>query len=70
MAKQKIPKERLGEKHPQLGRPPLPADRARSQRIVSFVTPAEMHALKEQADAGGISVSAMVHKILNATLME
>lgn len=70
MVKQKIPKERPGEKHPHFGRPPLPAGRARSERIVSFVTPAEMHALKEQADADGISVSAMVHKILSATLME
>jgi len=37
---------------------------------VSFVTPAELDALREHADASGISVSAVIHKILSAALKE
>ncbi len=52
------------------GRPPLPRDKARSERVVSFVTPGEFQALKELADARGESVSAAVHLILSSALME
>ena len=70
MTKHRIPKERSAEQRTRLGRPPLPADRARSERVVSFVTPAELDALREHADAGGISVSAVIHQILSASLAE
>jgi len=70
VAKQKIPDERAAGRESRLGRPPLPRDRARSERVVSFVTPAELDALREHADASGISVSAVIHQILSATLEE
>jgi hypothetical protein len=70
VAKQKIPDERAAGRESRLGRPPLPRDLARSERVVSFVTPAELDALREHADASGMSVSAVVHQILGSSLAE
>ena len=51
-----------------LGRPPLPRDQARSERVVSFVTPGELIALKKRADARNATLSSMVHHILSSAL--
>ena len=53
-----------------LGRPPKPRDKARSERVVSFVTRGEFDALCELANDRGESISAMVHLILSSALAE
>jgi hypothetical protein len=70
VAKQKIPDERAAGRESRLGRPPLPRDRARSERVVSFVTPVELDTLRELADSRGTSVSALIHRILSSSLAE
>ena len=51
-----------------LGRPPLPRDHVRSERVVSFVTRGEFDALVELADTSNQSVSGVVHRILTSVL--
>jgi len=53
---------------PRFGRPPKPRDEVRSERVVSFVTPAELDALNELADGRGESLSAVIHGILLSAL--
>ena len=53
-----------------LGRPPLPRDHVRSERVVSFVTRGEFDALVELADASNQSVSGVVRQILTSELMQ
>ena len=51
-----------------LGRPPLPRDHVRSERVVSFVTRGEFDALVEIAENSNQSVSGVVHQILTSAL--
>ena len=53
-----------------LGRPPKPPDEVRSERVVSFLTRGELDALVKLADARGASISAVVHQILRAEIVE
>ena len=62
MAKQKTTDERAAGRESRLGRPPLPRDRARSERVVSFVTPVELDTLRELADSRETSVSALIRE--------
>jgi len=55
-------------KRPRFGRPPKPRDEVRSERVVSFVTPAELDALNELAEEREESLSALVHGILLSAL--
>lgn len=51
-----------------MGRPPLPRDQARGNRLVTFVTDAEFDALRRQARQEGLSLSAKAHRILSSSL--
>lgn len=46
------------------GRPPLPREIARSERIVTFVTEQEKASLKRLADAASLSLSAICHRLI------
>ena len=68
MTKQEIPGARATDRESSLGRPPLPSDQVRSQRVVSFVTRGELDALNELAEARGESLSSAIHRILRSAL--
>jgi hypothetical protein len=51
-----------------LGRPPLPRDKARAKRVVTFVTETELAKLQVVAAQSGQSVSAAVHGVLERFL--
>ena len=51
--------------HLTLGRPPLPREQARCERVVTFVTTTELEILRRQADEKRMSVSAVVHQIMS-----
>jgi hypothetical protein len=70
LAEEHIPDERSSDRASRLGSPPLPPDQARSERVVSFVTPAELGALRDLASARGVSLSAVIHQILSSALKE
>jgi len=53
-----------GEKQPRLGRPPIPKELARSNRVVTFVTDTELAELTRSAERKGQSLSAHVHEVL------
>jgi len=53
---------------PKLGRPPSPAESVRSNRVVTFVTPAELRELESIAGREGISLSKVVHQIIETSL--
>jgi len=55
-------------KRRRFGRPPKPRDEVRSERVVSFVTPAELDALNGLADDRGESLSSLIHRILLSAL--
>jgi len=55
-------------KRPRFGRPPKPRDEARSERVVSFVTRAELDALNQLAEEREQSLSALIHGILLSAL--
>lgn len=46
------------------GRPPLPADIARSERVVTFVTRTEIEILTKLSAAEGKTLSALCHDLL------
>ena len=46
------------------GRPPLPKEVARSERVVTFVTQKEKTALSRLAAANSLSVSAICHQLI------
>lgn len=46
------------------GRPPLPREIARSERIVTFVTGQEKTSLIRLADAASLSLSAYCHRLI------
>jgi hypothetical protein len=47
-----------------MGRPPLPRETVRSQRLVTYVTNSELSGLQVTADENGLSVSTLCHNIL------
>ncbi|MEP1470997.1 MAG: hypothetical protein ABJK25_08510 [Halieaceae bacterium] len=51
-----------------LGRPPLPPETTRSQRVVTFVTQAELEQLHSLADRKNLAISAVVHQIISKEL--
>ncbi|MGD8375724.1 MAG: hypothetical protein PVF68_06250 [Acidobacteriota bacterium] len=51
-----------------MGRPPGPRERRRRNRVVTFVTDAELEALQRLSDRSGRSLSAEVHAILTGSL--
>ncbi len=46
------------------GRPSVPYDQARSERVVTFLTPSEMTSLKRLADESAASLSATLHRLV------
>ena len=50
------------------GRPPKPTDTVRSERVVSFVTPAEYRQLESISIRRDISLSAVIHSMLSGSL--
>jgi len=52
----------------QLGRPPFPPGKTRSQRVVTFVTEAQFEQLQQLADRKDIAVSATVYQIISREL--
>ncbi|MEP4146114.1 MAG: hypothetical protein ABJL54_02775 [Halioglobus sp.] len=52
----------------QLGRPPFPPDKTRSERVVTFVTPTELEQLQRLATSKDLAVSAAVHQIISSEL--
>jgi hypothetical protein len=59
MSKQHTPSPRRAR----MGRPPLPRETVRSERLVTYVTHSELTGLQKIADASGLSVSALCHNI-------
>jgi peptidase E len=53
-----------------LGRPPLPSDETRSQRVVTFVTQKEMAQLHRLAKSQKLPLSATVHQIISNELQK
>jgi hypothetical protein len=47
-----------------LGRPPMPAEEARTRRTVTFLTEGEYSKLVEISDRNNMSISALAHKLL------
>lgn len=58
------------KRRPALGRPPKPPEAVRSNRVVTFVTNAEMEELEQLADEQGSALSAVVYKLLAKSLSE
>ncbi len=51
-----------------LGRPKLPAEDARANRVVTFVTNQELEKIRTGAEAEGCSLSSYLHRLLKAGL--
>ena len=51
-----------------LGRPPSPPEEARSHRVVTFVTPAELAVLQKISEKREQAMSATVHQLLREQL--
>lgn len=51
-----------------MGRPPVPPERARPNRVVTFVTNSEFAQLRGIAERRGVSLSATVQEILAGSL--
>ncbi len=52
----------------QSGRPPLPVECARRNRVVTMVTDGEMQLLQNCADTSETTISSLVHDILKQFL--
>ena len=50
------------------GRPPLLPEEARTERVVTFLTPGERKRLGEFADASAVSISAASHQLIIRSL--
>jgi hypothetical protein len=57
-----------GDGHVRLGRPPLPPEAARQQRVVTFVTAGEKVLLDKLARSESSSLSAVCHQLIAAGL--
>jgi hypothetical protein len=51
-----------------MGRPPLAAEHARSERVVTFVTPGERESLKQLSARWNLPLSTTVHRLLSEVL--
>jgi len=58
-------KATLSTERIRFGRPCLNPEKARSNRLVTFVTNSELTNLERIADEKGMSLSAVVHQILS-----
>jgi hypothetical protein len=63
-----MPEKADGENSPPLGRPPKPADEARTRRTVTFLTEIEYQNLSEIARRNSMSISSLAHKLLIQSL--
>ena len=63
-------KATLSTERIRFGRPCLNPEKARSNRLVTFVTNSELTNLELIADEKGMSLSAVVHKILSGYLKD
>ena len=59
-------KQKDGPRH--RGRPPGPKNRARTKRVVTFVTEPELSRLQAMAVANGASLSATTHHLIARAL--
>ncbi len=55
-------------KRSHMGRPPLPREKTRRNRLVTFLTDLELESVRRQAEQQGLSLSGMEHKILARSL--
>ena len=53
---------------PRMGRPPLPREKTRPNRLVTFLTDAELEILRQEAESAGLSLSAKAHELLKHSL--
>ena len=51
-----------------MGRPPLAAEYARSERVVTFVTPCERDSLRQLSERWSLPLSATVYRLLTEIL--
>lgn len=51
-----------------MGRPPLPREKTRPNRLVTFLTDAELETLRHEAESAGLSLSAKAHQLLKHSL--
>jgi hypothetical protein len=65
MTEEQQPGSRETPRRSKMGRPPLPREQARCERVVTFVTTTELEVLRRQADETGMSVSAVVHQLMS-----
>ena len=63
-------KATLSTERIRFGRPCLNPEKARSNRLVTFVTNSELTNLERIADEKGMSLSAVVHQILSGFLKD
>ncbi len=59
-----MPEKRMRSR---MGRPPLPREKARPNRLVTFLTDAELEILRQEAQQVGLSLSAKAHQILSSS---
>ncbi len=57
-----------GAARARLGRPSVPREERRSNRVVTFLTDSELTTLQSVAAEDGSSLSAAIHRILAASL--
>jgi hypothetical protein len=50
--------------HKRLGRPPLPPETTRSERVVTFLTQRELEQLQQLAMDQNLALSATVHQLI------
>ncbi len=60
----------LDQNTSRMGRPRLPADKARSNRGVTFVTDSELEHLKAMMARNGETMSSVCHRILSKSLKQ
>jgi hypothetical protein len=53
-----------------MGRPPIPREKARSNRVVTFVTDRELADLTRGAEKANTSLSGFVHQLLLRALQD
>lgn len=61
---------KLDQRITRMGRPRLPANEARSNRIVTFVTNSELEHLKAMMARNGETLSSVCHRILSKSLKQ
>ena len=57
-------KSESGKRRVRMGRPPMPSDQVRSNRVVTFVTNQELTELEQVALEEETSLSGVVHEML------